>query len=164
MQFRSVLLAAVLAAVATPVFAREVVQFSGYPAGTIVVKTHERRLYLSTGEGHAIRYPVGVGRAGMTWTGEAVINGKFIRPAWSPPEMIRHENPRIPDVIPSGSPHNPMGAAAMTLSVDQYAIHGTNSPGSVGKFVSHGCIRMYNADIMDLYSRVGVGTTVVVLR
>ena len=66
----------------------------------------------------------------MTWTGEAVINGKFIRPAWSPPEMIRHENPRIPDVIPSGHPHNPMGAAAMTLSVDQYAIHGTNSPGS----------------------------------
>jgi lipoprotein-anchoring transpeptidase ErfK/SrfK len=164
MHFRTVLLAAVLAAIATSAFAREVVQFSGYPAGTIVVKTNERRLYLATGDGHAIRYPVGVGRAGMAWTGEGVINGKFIRPAWSPPEMIRQENPSIPDVIPGGSPSNPMGAAAMTLSVDEYAIHGTNSPSSVGKFVSHGCIRMYNADIMDLYHRVGVGTAVVVLR
>ncbi len=164
MHFRSVLLAAALAVAASPVFAREVVQFSGYPAGTIVVKTHERRLYLATDDGHAIRYPVGVGRAGMAWTGEGVINGKFIRPAWSPPDMMRQENPRIPDVIPGGSPSNPMGAAAMTLSVDQYAIHGTNSPGSVGKFVSHGCIRMYNADIMDLYRRVAVGTPVVVLQ
>ncbi len=164
MQFRSLIVAVGLAVAVTPALAREVVQFSGYPAGTIVVKTHERRLYLATDNGHAIRYPVGVGRAGMTWAGEGVINGKYIRPAWSPPEMMREENPNIPDVIPGGSPRNPMGAAAMTLSVDQYAIHGTNSPGSVGKFVSHGCIRMYNADIMDLYHRVGVGTTVVVLR
>ena len=111
-----------------------------------------------------MRYPVGVGRAGMTWTGEAYIDGKFIRPAWSPPDMIRQENPRIPDVIPSGSPRNPMGAAALTLNRGQYAIHGTNSPGSIGKFVSHGCIRMYNADVMDLYAKVGVGTQVVVLQ
>jgi lipoprotein-anchoring transpeptidase ErfK/SrfK len=164
MHIRSVILAAGLAVAVTPSFAREVVQFSGYPAGTIVVKTHERKLYLATDDGHAIRYPVGVGRAGMTWSGEGVINGKFIRPAWSPPEMMKEENPNIPEVIPGGSASNPMGAAAMTLSVDQYAIHGTNSPGSVGKFVSHGCIRMYNADIMDLYRRVDVGTPVVVLR
>lgn len=170
MRIRSFILAAGLAAALTPATAvtpssaREVVPFSGYPAGTIVVKTSERRLYLATGEGHAIRYPVGVGRAGMAWTGQGVINGKFIRPAWSPPEMIREENPRIPDVIPGGAASNPMGAAAMTLSVDQYAIHGTNSPDSVGKFVSHGCIRMYNADVMDLYRRVDVGTPVVVLR
>ncbi len=164
MGFRSVVLAAGLAAAVHPAFAREVVPFSGYPAGTIVVKTQERKLYLATGEGHAIRYPVGVGRAGMTWTGEGVINGKFIRPAWSPPDMMKEENPHTPDVIPGGSASNPMGAAAMTLSVDQYAIHGTNSPGSVGKFVSHGCIRMYNADVMDLYRRVDVGTPVVVLR
>jgi lipoprotein-anchoring transpeptidase ErfK/SrfK len=71
----------------------------------------------------------------------------------------------LPPVIPGGSPANPMGAAAMTLSGGgEYAIHGTNNPGSVGGFVSHGCIRMHNADIMDLYARVGVGTTVVVLR
>ena len=144
--------------------ARQMAYLSGYAAGTIVVKTHERSLYFSLGDGRALRYPVGVGRAGMTWTGEAYIDGKFIRPAWSPPDMIRQENPRIPDVIPSGSPHNPMGAAALTLNRGQYAIHGTNSPGSIGKFVSHGCIRMYNADVMDLYAKVGVGTQVVVLQ
>ena len=144
--------------------ARQMVHLSGYPAGTIVVKTHERSLYFLLGDGRALRYPVGVGRAGMTWTGEAYIDGKFIQPAWSPPDMIRRENPRIPDVIPSGSPRNPMGAAALTLNRGQYAIHGTNSPGSIGKFVSHGCIRMYNADVMDLYAKVGVGTQVVVLQ
>ena len=144
--------------------ARQMAHLSGYPAGTIVVKTHERSLYFSLGDGRALRYPVGVGRAGMTWTGEAYIDGKYIQPAWSPPDMIRRENPRIPDVIPSGSPHNPMGAAALTLNRGQYAIHGTNSPGSIGKFVSHGCIRMYNADVMDLYAKVGVGTQVVVLQ
>jgi lipoprotein-anchoring transpeptidase ErfK/SrfK len=133
MRFRSVILAAGLAVAVTPSFAREMVQLSGYPAGTIVVKTHERKLYLATEDGHAIRNPVGVGRAGMTWTGEGVINGKFIRPAWSPPDMIKQENPRIPDVILGVSASNPMGAAAMTLSVDQYATHGTNSPDSGGE-------------------------------
>src|SRR3974377_806613 len=124
--------------------ARQMVHLSGYPAGTIVVKTHERSLYFLLGDGRALRYPVGVGRAGMTWTGEAYIDGKFSRPPVSPPDMIRQENPRIPDVIPSGSPHNPMGAAALTLNRGQYAIHGTNSPGSIGKFVSARCILIYN--------------------
>ncbi len=145
--------------------AREIVNFSGFSAGTIVVKTNERRLYYVIGDGKAIRYPVGVGRAGMAWSGTASIDGKYIKPAWSPPDMIRRENPRIPIVIPSGSASNPMGAAAMTLSGGgQYAIHGTNNPGSIGGFVSHGCIRMYNSDILDLYDRVSLGTTVVVLR
>jgi lipoprotein-anchoring transpeptidase ErfK/SrfK len=144
--------------------AREVVHIDGYSPGTIIVKTGERRLYYVVEPGRAIRYPVGVGRAGMTWTGEAFIASKHIRPARSPPQMIRLENPRIPDVIPAGSPSNPMGAAALVLDRGEYAIHGTNSPGSVGRFVSHGCIRMYNADIMDLYRRVDVGTNVVVLR
>ncbi len=144
--------------------ARDIVPISGYSAGTIVVKTSQRRLYYVIGEDMAIRYPVGVGRAGMAWAGTAYIQGKYISPAWSPPAMIRRENPRIPDVIPSGSSANPMGAAAMTLSGGgEYAIHGTNSPGSIGGFVSHGCIRMYNSDIMDLYERVGLGTKVVVL-
>ena len=145
--------------------AREIVNFSGFSAGTIVVKTNERRLYYVIGDGKAIRYPVGVGRAGMAWSGTASIDGKYIKPAWSPPDMIRRENPRVPNVIPSGSASNPMGAAAMTLSGGgQYAIHGTNNPGSIGGFVSHGCIRMYNSDILDLYDRVSLGTTVVVLR
>jgi len=145
-------------------FSAEIVSFGGYPTGTIVVKTSQRNLYYVIADGRAIRYPVGVGRAGMKWSGTASIDGKYIKPAWSPPDMIRRENPRIPDVIASGSPGNPMGAAALTLSGGgQYAIHGTNNPQSVGRFVSHGCIRMYNSDVLDLYDRVSFGTPVVVL-
>jgi lipoprotein-anchoring transpeptidase ErfK/SrfK len=143
----------------------DVVAFNGgYSAGTVVVKTNERRLYFVIGEGRAIRYPVGVGKAGMQWAGTARIDGKYVQPAWSPPADIKRENPKLPDVIPGGSPHNPMGVAAMTLSGGEYAIHGTNAPGSVGHFVSHGCIRMYNADITDLFDRVPLGATVVVSR
>jgi lipoprotein-anchoring transpeptidase ErfK/SrfK len=149
---------------ATPISARELVRFNGYSAGTVVIKTNQRRLYYVVGEGKAISYPVGVGRAGMTWEGTTFINGMHIKPAWSPPDIIKRKNPGMPDVIPAGSPRNPMGAAALTLAGDQYAIHGTNSPGSIGGFVSHGCIRMYNSDVMDLYKRVGFGTKVVVLR
>ena len=146
-------------------FAGERVPFAGaYSPGTIVVKTSERRLYYVVGEGQAIRYPVGVGKAGKTWAGTAYIEGKHIRPAWSPPDDIRHDKPNMPVVIPGGSSRNPMGAAALTLDHGQYAIHGTNSPGSIGHFVSYGCIRMYNADIIDLYDRVSVGTNVVVLH
>jgi lipoprotein-anchoring transpeptidase ErfK/SrfK len=144
--------------------ARDLVRFKGYSAGTIVIKTNQRRLYYVVGDGKAIRYPVGVGRAGMRWEGTTYISGMHIKPAWAPPAMIKRENPRIPDVIPAGSPRNPMGAAAMTLAGGEYAIHGTNNPGSIGGFVSHGCIRMYNRDVMDLYKRVGFGTKVVVLR
>jgi lipoprotein-anchoring transpeptidase ErfK/SrfK len=144
--------------------ARKIVRFSGYAEGTIVIKTNQRRLYYVIGEGKAIRYPVGVGRRGMAWQGTAYIDGKYIKPGWSAPESIRKDYRRLPTVVPGGSPHNPMGAAAMTLSGGEYAIHGTNNPRSVGGFVSHGCIRMYNRDIMDLYRRVGFGTRVVVLR
>ena len=146
--------------------AREIVPFGapGYSAGTIVVRTSERRLYLVLGNGQAIRYPVGVGTAGQQWAGTSRIDGKYVQPAWAPPADIKRENPRLPDVIPGGSPHNPMGVAAMTLVGGEYAIHGTNAPGSVGHFVSHGCIRMYNADIAESFGRVAVGTTVVVTR
>ena len=146
--------------------AREIVRFNGgYSAGTIVIKTNERRLYYVLGDGQAIRYPVGVGKRGMAWSGTAFIDGKYIKPGWSAPESIRKDYSRLPAVVPGGSPSNPMGAAAMTLSGGgEYAIHGTNNPGSVGGFVSHGCIRMYNADIMDLYNRASYGTPVVVLR
>jgi lipoprotein-anchoring transpeptidase ErfK/SrfK len=133
-------------------------------AGTIIVRTSERRLYLVLGQGRALAYPVGVGRAGMQWAGRAMIESKRIRPAWGPPADIKRENPRLPDVIPGGAANNPMGAAALVLNGGQYAIHGTNSPGSIGGFVSHGCIRMYNADVTDLYDRVNVGTTVIVTR
>jgi lipoprotein-anchoring transpeptidase ErfK/SrfK len=143
----------------------EVVGISGeYTPGTIVVKTSERRLYLILDQGHAVRYPVGVGRAGKQWAGTTQINGKYRNPAWSPPSEVRRDKPSIPDVIPGGSPRNPMGVAAMTLAGGEYAIHGTNAPGSVGGFVSYGCIRMLNDDITDLYQRVSVGTTVTVTR
>jgi lipoprotein-anchoring transpeptidase ErfK/SrfK len=149
-----------------PAAARDVVAFrdNGYSAGTIVIRTSERRLYYVMGDGRAVRYPVGVGKAGKAWNGRVQIEGKYIRPAWSPPADVKRDNPRLPDVIPGGSPRNPMGVAAMTLSGGEYAIHGTNMPGSVGGFVSYGCIRMLNADITDLYSRVSIGTTVVVTR
>ena len=136
-----------------------------YSPGTILIRTNERRLYYFVGFGEAIRYPVGVGRAGMQWAGSAFIDGKYIRPAWSAPASIRSDYRKLPSVVPSGSSHNPMGAAAMTLSGGgEYAIHGTNAPGTIGGFVSHGCIRMYNEDIMDLYSRASIGTRVVVTR
>jgi lipoprotein-anchoring transpeptidase ErfK/SrfK len=148
---------------AAPASAREVVAFNGdYSAGTVVVITQQRRLYYVLGDGRAIRYPVGVGRAGKQWSGTSRIDGKHLRPAWSPPAEVKRDKPSLPDVIPGGSPRNPMGAAALTLSGGQYAIHGTNAPGSVGGFVSYGCIRMYNQDITDLYGRVSFGTTVVV--
>jgi lipoprotein-anchoring transpeptidase ErfK/SrfK len=144
--------------------ARDVVRFSSYPAGTIVIKTHERRLYYVVDDVTAIRYPVGVGKAGKAWAGQSFISGRYIKPGWRPPEEIRHDRPSIPDLIPGGSPNNPMGAAAMTIAGGEYAIHGTNNPASIGGFVSYGCIRMYNQDILDLYDRVGTGTKVVVLR
>ena len=135
-----------------------------YSPGTIIVKTNERRLYLILDQGHAMRYPVGVGRAGKQWAGTTRIDGKYRNPAWSPPKEVKRDKPSMPDVIPGGSPRNPMGVAAMTLAGGEYAIHGTNMPGSVGGFVSYGCIRMLNADITDLYQRVSVGTTVTVTR
>ncbi|ADH90440.1 ErfK/YbiS/YcfS/YnhG family protein [Ancylobacter novellus DSM 506] len=161
-----------LIALATQLFplasasAREAVAFDkpGVRPGTIVVSARERRLYLVTGPGKAIRYPVAVGRRGKQWQGQVRISGKYVEPAWSPPAEIKRDNPKLPDVIPGGTRANPMGARAMTLSGGgQYAIHGTNQPRSIGTFASYGCVRMYNDDIIDLYGRVGIGTPVVML-
>src|SRR6195256_1173630 len=163
----AVALAATLGAgllAANPAQARpDLVGFQGsYSPGTIVVKTNERRLYLVLDPSHAVRYPVGVGKAGKQGAGTTRIDGKYRQPAWSPPAEVKRDNPSMPNVIPGGSPANPMGVAAMTLAGGEYAIHGTNRPGSVGGFVSYGCVRMYNEDITDLYQRVSVGTPVVV--
>ena len=149
---------------AMPSFAAaEMVVFSTEMApGTVVVHTSERRLYLVLPRGQALRYKVGVGRSGWTWEGQSSIVGKFIRPNWAPPAELRRQNPGLPKVIPSGAPNNPMGEAALTLSGGPYAIHGTNTPRGIGGFVSHGCIRMLNEDVTDLYARVSVGTPVVV--
>jgi len=165
--FRSVMFCLVATAgaalLAAPASARETVAFNEtVRPGTIVVKTKERKLYLVVAQGQAIRYPVAVGRAGKQWQGQTRINAKYVEPAWSPPDEVRRDNPKLPDIIPGGTAANPMGARAMTLSGGgQYAIHGTNNPKSIGTFASYGCVRMLNADIVDLYGRVGVGTQVV---
>jgi len=137
-----------------------------YSPGTIVVKTGERRLYLILDSGRAMRYPVGVGRAGKQWAGTTRIDGKYTNPAWSPPREVKRDKPNMPDVIPGGSPRNPMGVAAMTLAGGEYAIHGTKASmrRSVGTAASFGCFRMLNEDVVDLMNRVGVGTRVVVTR
>lgn len=154
---------AVTAGTSLPAQAGQVVGFnSNYSAGTVVVKTGARSLYYVLGGGKAVRYTVGVGRAGKQWTGTSIITGKYLRPAWSPPAEVKRDKPSLPNVIPGGSGRNPMGAAALTLSAGEYAIHGTNQPGSIGGSVSYGCIRMHNSDVLDLYNRVSFGTTVVV--
>ena len=142
--------------------ARQTVAYEGRERpGTIVIKTGERRLYFVLADGKALRYPVGVGRAGKQWQGRAQVDGKHVEPAWSPPDEVRRDNPRLPDVIQGGSPRNPMGPRALTLSGGgQYAIHGTNRPNTVGTFATYGCIRMYNEDILDLFDRVSIGTEV----
>ncbi len=159
-----VLIWAMLAAVVAHSATRDLVGFSGFAPGTIVVKTEQRRLYYVIDERHALRFPVGVGRAGKEWTGQARIDGKYVRPAWSPPAEIRRDHPDLPEVIPGGNVKNPMGVAALTMRGGEYAIHGTNNPASIGGFVSYGCIRMYNSDIRELYKRVDIGTPVIVER
>lgn len=147
-----------------PELARQLVPYKGPERpGTVIVRTGERKLYLVLDDGKAIRYPVGVGKAGKQWQGRAEIDGKHVEPAWAPPEEVKRDNPRLPDVIPGGSPRNPMGPRALTLSGgEQYAIHGTNRPHSIGAFATYGCIRMFNEDILDLFERVKVGTEVLV--
>jgi lipoprotein-anchoring transpeptidase ErfK/SrfK len=159
-----VLMWAIVAAAVAHATPRDIVPLPGFAPGTIVVKTSERRLYFVLDGYNAMRFPVGVGKDGQRWTGTARVEGKYVRPAWSPPDDIRRENPSLPEVIPGGSPHNPMGEAALTLRGGEYAIHGTNRPQSVGGFVSHGCIRMYNRDIRQLFQMVQVGTPVIVER
>jgi lipoprotein-anchoring transpeptidase ErfK/SrfK len=158
-------LVAAATAMPQPAQAREIVGFSGnYSAGTVVVRTNERSLYYVLGGGKAMRYPVGVGRAGRQWSGTTFINDKALRPTWVPPPVVRRDKPNLPSLILGGAPNNPLGAAVMTLAGGEYAIHGTNNPGSIGGSVSYGCIRMFNADVLDLYGRAGVGTTVIVTR
>ncbi|HUZ92033.1 MAG TPA: L,D-transpeptidase [Methylocella sp.] len=146
--------------------AREIVAFSSsYPAGTIIIKQSERRLYFTTGTGTAIRYPIAIGRAGKAWRGETFVQGKYFSPAWEAPDDVRRDHPELSSVIPGGSPRNPMGAAAIVLNRSEVAIHGTTARmrKSVGTAASYGCIRMYNEDVMDLIHRVEVGTPVVAI-
>jgi lipoprotein-anchoring transpeptidase ErfK/SrfK len=130
--------------------------------GTVIIDTGNTALYYVLGNGQAIRYGVGVGREGFTWAGTQTITRKAEWPDWHPPAEMIARQPYLPRFM-AGGPGNPLGARAMYLGSSEYRIHGTNDPTTIGKFVSSGCIRLTNEDVADLFSRVDVGTKVVVL-
>lgn len=145
-----------------PQFQRQTVLYrTTEPPGTIIVHTSERFLYLVQGNGRAIRYGVRVGREGFQWQGLLKITRKAEWPDWTPPPEMIQRQPYLPRFM-AGGPGNPLGARAMYLGATVYRIHGTNQPDTIGKAVSSGCFGMVNADIIDLYGRVPVGTKVVV--
>jgi lipoprotein-anchoring transpeptidase ErfK/SrfK len=138
------------------------VNFSGnYAPGTIFISTGERRLYLVLSNGQAIRYGIGVGRDGFRWSGTHRITAKKEWPSWTPPAQMLRRRPDLPRHM-SGGIDNPLGARAMYLGSTLYRIHGSNEPETIGQAVSSGCFRMTNEDVTDLYSRVSVGTPVIV--
>jgi lipoprotein-anchoring transpeptidase ErfK/SrfK len=142
---------------------RAVVAFGTTEApGTIVIDTGNTTLYYVLGQGRAIRYGVGVGREGFTWSGVQTVSRKAEWPDWHPPAEMIARQPYLPRFM-AGGPGNPLGARAMYLGNSVYRIHGTNDPSTIGKFVSSGCIRLTNEDVTDLFSRVDVGAKVVVL-
>jgi lipoprotein-anchoring transpeptidase ErfK/SrfK len=146
-----------------PRFQRQDVAYEGREApGTIVIDTPNHFLYLVQPEGRAIRYGIGVGRPGFTWSGRHSVSAKKEWPDWIPPEEMIRRQPYLPHFV-AGGPNNPLGARAMYLGSTIYRIHGSNEPWTIGQNVSSGCIRMRNVDVIDLYDRVKVGTKVVVL-
>jgi lipoprotein-anchoring transpeptidase ErfK/SrfK len=146
-----------------PKYAKQVVDYSGKEgAGTIVVDTPNKFLFLVQGDGKALRYGIGVGRPGFTWSGVKTISAKKEWPAWTPPPEMLARRPDLPRHM-EGGPTNPLGARAMYLGSTLYRIHGSNEPWTIGTNVSSGCIRMRNEDVIDLYGRVGVGAKVVVI-
>jgi lipoprotein-anchoring transpeptidase ErfK/SrfK len=146
-----------------PEFNRTVVDYPTIEApGTIIVDTPNTYLYLTIGYGKAIRYGIGVGREGFTWSGTERISRMKEWPDWTPPKEMIARQPYLPRFM-AGGDTNPLGARAMYLGNTKYRIHGTNQPSTIGTFVSSGCIRLTNEDVKDLYSRVSIGTTVIVL-
>jgi lipoprotein-anchoring transpeptidase ErfK/SrfK len=146
-----------------PQFHRQLVDYvTTEPAGTIIIDTAHTYLYLVLGPGKALRYGVGVGREGFTWTGTERISHMSEWPDWHPPKEMIERQPYLPRFM-AGGEGNPLGARALYLGNTVYRIHGTNQPSTIGHFVSSGCIRLTNEDITDLYSRVNIGTRVVVL-
>jgi lipoprotein-anchoring transpeptidase ErfK/SrfK len=134
---------------------------SDYPPGTIIVNTADRFLYLVMGNNVALRYGIGVGRDGFQWGGIHKITRKSEWPDWTPPPEMIQRQPYLPRFM-AGGPGNPLGARALYIGTTVYRIHGTNAPETIGQAVSSGCFRLVNDDIIDLYPRVPVGTTVVV--
>jgi len=146
-----------------PRFEKQIVDYHGKEsAGTIVVDTPNKFLFLVQGDGKALRYGIGVGRPGFTWSGVKQISAKKEWPDWTPPPEMLVRRPDLPRHM-EGGPQNPLGARAMYLGSSLYRIHGSNEPWTIGTNVSSGCIRMRNEDVIDLYGRVNVGARVVVI-
>jgi lipoprotein-anchoring transpeptidase ErfK/SrfK len=156
------LAASALVAFAAPCQAGNGEQFSSPQTTTktsIVIKTKEHQLYFYRNNTLSDIFPVAVGRAGRQWSGQTFVSRKVLSPKWAPPPIIRKENPDLPALIGPG-PNNPLGAAVLVLGDGNYGIHGTNKNSSIGRDVSYGCIRMYNHDILRLFSMVDIGTPV----
>ena len=146
-----------------PVFQRQEVAYDGRErAGTIVIDTPRRFLFLVLGNGRALRYGIGVGRPGFEWAGVKTVSRKAEWPDWRPPAEMLKRRPDLPTFMPGG-PENPLGARALYLGSSLYRIHGTNEPFTIGQNVSSGCIRLMNDDVVDLYNRVRVGAKVIVI-
>jgi lipoprotein-anchoring transpeptidase ErfK/SrfK len=146
-----------------PMFDRQVVEYSGpHGPGTVIIDTPNKFLLLVQQDGTALRYGIGVGRPGFTWSGVKSITRKAEWPDWTPPPEMLKRRPDLPRHMEGGE-DNPLGARAMYLGSTLYRIHGTNEPNTIGTNVSSGCIRLRNEDVVDLYERVKVGTTVIVL-
>ncbi|WP_232628449.1 L,D-transpeptidase [Methylobacterium sp. Leaf118] len=146
-----------------PRFSRQVVPYEGQGRpGTIVIDTAAKHLYLIQPGGQAIRYGIGVGRPGFTWSGVKAVSAKREWPGWTPPAEMLQRRPDLPRHM-EGGPGNPLGARALYLGTSLYRIHGTNEPHTIGQNVSSGCIRMMNEDVIDLYERTPVGTRVEVI-
>jgi len=144
-------------------FKRQIVDYrTNESAGTVIVDTPHTYLYYVLGNGKAIRYGIGVGREGFAWSGTQTVSRKAEWPDWTPPAEMVQRQPYLPRFM-AGGPQNPLGARAMYLGDTIYRIHGTNAPSTIGGRVSSGCIRLVNEDVIDLYTRVNVGTKVIVL-
>ncbi len=159
-------LGVMVAALAGPAEAGRMVDYpTDYPPGEILISQSARTLYLVLDARTAIASPVTLAKPGKEWSGPARIAGKFVEPACSPPDTVSRDHPELPDVIPGGSPRNPMGARAITLDRDEIAIHGTTMAmrASIGTAASYGCIRMLNEDVIDLFDRVAVGAPVMMM-
>jgi lipoprotein-anchoring transpeptidase ErfK/SrfK len=146
-----------------PRFLKQLVPYSGNEKpGTVIVDTPSKYLYLVQPDGKAMRYGIGVGRPGFTWSGVKTVSQKREWPDWRPPDEMLKRRPDLPTFMPGG-PDNPLGARALYLGSSLYRIHGSNEPWTIGQSVSSGCIRMRNEDVIDLYERVKLGTKVVVI-
>ncbi len=135
---------------------------ANYPAGTILVSFGDRRLYYMLGKGQAVSYPIAIPKPEARWAGVSFVSNKTVNPIWTPTEDMRRENPKLPAFMPGGHPRNPLGVRALYVGSTMYRIHGTDAPWLIGEEVSHGCVRLLNEDIIDLFDRAKVGAKIVI--